>query len=258
MQGDDTSLAARDLLALMLPLAEARTSPPPMQAAALKLLSDWTGDASPDLPQPLIFTAWLRQLNRKIYGDELGPDFARLSWSLRPTFIAHVLTEAPQWCDDKTTDAVETCEAQIQSAFASALDELAAHYGPVPQHWRWGDAHRVTFSHRILGRLPVLGPWLDVVLPTPGDDFTIDRGTTSIRNDAAPFAHVHGPSLRAIYDLDDLANSRFIIAGGQSGNPLSPLYANMVERWRDVLYVAMDAPEGDSHRLLLVPKEGEP
>jgi penicillin amidase len=169
-----------------------------------------------------------------------------------------VLTEAPQWCDDKTTDAVETCEAQTQSAFASALDELAAHYGPVPQHWRWGDAHRVTFSHRILGRLPILGPLLDVVLPTPGDDFTIDRGTTSIRNDAAPFAHVHGPSLRAIYDLDDLANSRFIIAGGQSGNPLSPLYANMVERWRDVLYVKMDTPEGDSHRLLLVPKEGEP
>jgi hypothetical protein len=39
---------------------------------------------------------------------------------------------------------------------------------------------------------------------------------------------------------------------------LSPLYANMVERWRDVVYIRMDAPKGDIHRLLLVPTGGEP
>lgn len=258
MQGDGTSLAAQDLLRLMLPIAQARRSPPPLQAEALALLSEWRGDTRSDLAQPLIFTAWLRELNRLIYGDELGSDFIRLSWSLRPTFIAEALTGKPQWCDDITTATLETCEFQVQTAFATALEQLATAYGPVPRNWRWGDAHRVTLSHRIVGRLPVIGPWLDVVTATPGDDFTINRGSSSIRNEAAPYAHVHGATLRAIYDLDDLAHSRFIVAGGQSGNPLSSTYANLVERWRDMDYVMIAAPAGRSQRLLLVPNGVKP
>lgn len=255
MQGDDVSLAARELLQLMLPMAQAMRAPTTMQSAALTLLTDWTDDTDVDMPQPLIFTAWLRELNRAIYGDELGPEFAGLSWSLRPAFIAHVLTTNSAWCDDITTPPVETCEFQVQSAFVTALEQLAATYGPVPQHWRWGDAHRVTFSHRVFSRVPVLGPWLDLSLATPGDDFTVNRGASSIRDEAAPFAHVHGASLRAIYDLGDLANSQFIVAGGQSGNPLSRDYLSMARRWRDVAYVSIDRPTGDSHRLVLTPKE---
>lgn len=255
MQADDVSLAARQLLQLMLPMAQATRSPTTMQSAALTLLTDWTDDTDVDMPQPLIFTAWLRELNRAIYGDELGPNFARLSWSLRPAFIADVLTSSAAWCDDITTPQVETCEFQVQSAFTTALKQLAAVYGPVPQHWRWGDAHRVTFSHRVFSRVPVIGPWLDLSLATPGDDFTLNRGGTSIRNEAAPFAHVHGASMRAIYDLDDLTNSQFIIAGGQSGNPLSRDYLSMARRWRNVAYVSIDRPKGGFHRLILTPKE---
>jgi penicillin amidase len=259
MQGDDTSLAARELLQLMLPMARTIRSPSTMQSAALTLLTDWTGDTSADLPQPLIFTAWLRELNRVIYGDDLGPDFASLSLSLRPTFIADVLTSQSEWCDDITTPAVESCEFQVQTAFRDALEQLGTAYGPVPQRWRWGDAHRVTFSHRVFGRIPILGPWLAVIMETPGDNFTINRGATSIRSTTTPFAHVHGASMRAIYDLDDLSNSRFIIAGGQSGNPLSPDYVDMTERWRDVAYVSIDDPEsGAAHRLLLVPTDPTP
>ena len=40
-----------------------------------------------------------------------------------------------------------------------------------------------------------------------------------------------------MYDLADLDASRFVIASGQSGNPLSPHYDDFAERWRDVRYV---------------------
>ena len=33
--------------------------------------------------------------------------------------------------------------------------------------------------------------------------------------------------------MANLDNSRFIIATGQSGNPFSPHYGDLVERWRD-------------------------
>jgi penicillin amidase len=253
MQADVRSLSARELLPLMLPAAQALPAPTPIAREAIKLLEDWTAIVDDDLPQPLIFNAWLREFNRALFADELGDDFRRISWSLRPRFIAHVLNDNPRWCDDIATPSTETCETQLQIAFTAALESLAASYGPVPQRWRWGKVHRVHFSHRVLNRIPLLGPLMDVELPTPGDDSTVNRGTTSIGNEAAPFAHVHGPSLRAIYDLTDLANSRFILAGGQSGNRLSPLYANMAERWRDVEYITMPAQTADAHRLLLNP-----
>jgi penicillin amidase len=42
-----------------------------------------------------------------------------------------------------------------------------------------------------------------------------------------------------LYDLGDLENSRFIHSTGQSGNRLSPLYAQYLQRWVDVAYVPM-------------------
>jgi penicillin amidase len=256
MQGDVRDLAARDLLPLMLPAVQALPAPTPMAREAITLLEDWTALVKDDLPQPLIFNAWLRELNRAIYADELGEDFPRLSGILRPRFITRVLTEAPQWCDDVNTPIKETCETQLQIAFTAALEFLASEYGPVPQRWRWGEAHRVRFSHRVLSRVPLLGRLTDVELTTPGDDSTVNRGTTNIRDDTAPFEHIHGPSLRAIYDLADLASSRFILAGGQSGNRLSPLYSNMAERWRDVSYVTIPVKTRGAHRLLLTPGAG--
>jgi len=36
-----------------------------------------------------------------------------------------------------------------------------------------------------------------------------------------------------VYDLADLGNSRYVIATGQSGNPLSAHWGDFVQRWRD-------------------------
>jgi penicillin amidase len=66
---------------------------------------------------------------------------------------------------------------------------------------------------------------------------TLNRATPSWRDGANPFAAVHGASLRAIYDFDDLDNSRFAIPLGQSGNFLSPWYANFLPMWRAFDYL---------------------
>ena len=41
-----------------------------------------------------------------------------------------------------------------------------------------------------------------------------------------------GPSLRAVIDVGAWHNSRFVLPGGQSGNPLSPHYDDLFELWR--------------------------
>jgi penicillin amidase len=40
------------------------------------------------------------------------------------------------------------------------------------------------------------------------------------------------PNHRTVIDLGDLDASRYVLAGGQSGNPLSPHYADLFELWQ--------------------------
>jgi penicillin amidase len=40
------------------------------------------------------------------------------------------------------------------------------------------------------------------------------------------------PNLRATIDVGEWANSRFVLAGGQSGNPFSPHYADLLPAWQ--------------------------
>jgi penicillin amidase len=63
-----------------------------------------------------------------------------------------------------------------------------------------------------------------------------------------PFAHRHGAGYRAVYDLADLDNSRFMIATGQSGNPLSPHYGDLVRPWRDGAHFRISRGKDDLAR----------
>ena len=51
-----------------------------------------------DRPEPMVFTAWLRALNRTLYADELGPLF-REYWDLRPRVVRRMLGVRTEWCD---------------------------------------------------------------------------------------------------------------------------------------------------------------
>lgn len=63
--------------------------------------------------------------------------------------------------------------------------------------------------------------------------------------------------MRAIFDLSDLDKSLFMIATGQSGNPLSSHYGDMLEDWRDGWYLLLgplDGKSGDRRVTRLLPR----
>ncbi|WP_448205545.1 penicillin acylase family protein [Azospirillum sp. sgz302134] len=254
-QLDTLSLPALDLLPLLL---KAPVDGPRM-AEAVGRLKAWDGRMDRDRPEPLIFDWWLRELVRTLFADKLGTLFPPY-WDLRPRAVKHVLTEAPQWCDDVTTPVKETCDAVVTGALKSALAQIEQRHGPDMAKWRWGDEHKADLTHRLLGRIPLLDRLFDLTIETDGGAFTVNRGTTRPRDPQQPFAHVHGAGLRAVYDLADLGNSRFMIATGQSGNPLSPYWGDLVRSWRDggTLRLTGDpgalAAEG-AKRLTLTPRD---
>ncbi|MCH8214816.1 MAG: penicillin acylase family protein, partial [Proteobacteria bacterium] len=240
IQRDTLSLMARHLLPLILDIDPAGDR----ERRVLGLLAKWDGVMARHRPEPLIFAAWMRELNRAVYADELGTLFPSF-WGFRPAFTAFVLTRRGEWCDDVRTSPVEDCKSRIAAALEAALDQLAGRFGEGFEDWRWGDMHRARFRHRIFTGLPVLGRFADLAIATDGGAYTVNRGASRVADAETPFADIHGPGYRAIYDLSDLAQSRFMIATGQSGNPLSSHYGDLLRDWRDGRYMRLGRERGD-------------
>jgi penicillin amidase len=228
MQNDALSLPARDLLGILT-----QVEPHDDRGRrAVTMLKAWDGRMDRRRAEPLIFVAWLRELNRLLYADELGPLFADY-WDLRPDVVELMLTQRRQWCDDVTTQGTETCEGRIALALERALDWIAQRYGASASGWRWGEAHPARLPHPVLGKVWPISRWGDLMIPADGDNFTLSRAGSAIADERDPFVSIHGATYRAVYDLSDLDNSRYMQAAGQSGHVLSPNYGDLNRRWRD-------------------------
>ncbi len=237
LQQDVVSLGTPGLLSQLLrtPLPETDRA-----VSARALLAKWRYDMTRDRPEPLIFHAWLTALNRAVFSDELGPIYPRFH-RIDTDLLVSVLTTGDVWCDDITTRETETCERQVHAAFTAALAELEDRFGPDIEDWRWGEAHMARFPHPVLRHVPLLGGWVEYAVEADGGFYTVNRGGPRIGGPPeSRYENRHGAGFRAVYDLADLDNSRFMIATGQSGNPLSPYYGNLVDRWRDGEYVKLD------------------
>jgi penicillin amidase len=196
----------------------------------------------------------MARLTVALFGDELGPlydGFARF----RPQLLQAVVSGKGAWCDDVgTPERLETCPQMLAASLGAAQRDLAGRYGADIAAWRWGDAHRAVFRNPALDWMPVIGPLTRISIPTGGDDCTVSRGTSFLRGDGNRFDHVHGATLRAIYDMADLDAALFAAPGGQSGNPLSPHYRDLTRPWRDGVYLTLARePRGPLATLRLIP-----
>jgi len=237
IQSDVVSLAARELL----PALRATQAKSSEARDALQKLAAWDGTMAADRPEPLIVTAWWRELARSLYADELGDAF-RMNWGPRAVFVANVLADRggqSRWCDDIRTQPLESCDELLATALERALADLRSRFGKNISKWNWGDAHAAVHRHRPFSRNAWLARLFDVRVPSAGDTYTVNAGHTDFADDAEPYASRHAASLRAIYDLSDMQASVFIQSTGQSGNPLSPHYRAFSGPWARGEYVPM-------------------
>ena len=95
-------------------------------------------------------------------------------------------------------------------------------------------------------------------IPAPGGPYTVNVGGGSFSDDGEMMSMGSGASLRHIFDLGDLDNSRFITSNGQSGNPMSGLHDTFMDEWSRGEYFPLsstrrDAEIGRTGKLLLQP-----
>ena len=126
---------------------------------------------------------------------------------------------------------------QVEAALEQTIQKLTKDLGPNWDDWKYGRVHTQAFPH------PVLAAY---------DLPTIERrgGNGAVGADGASF--------REIIDVSNWDNSLTINTPGQSGQPESPYYGNLLPLWADDQYfpmtfskTAVDAKA--AHRLTLQP-----
>jgi penicillin amidase len=257
IQTDHRSNAVREVLPLLLAAVpegyrERERAAPSRESAVIDQLKAFDGTMAADRAEPLIVTAWMRELSRLIYADELGPDLFRDYWDQRQVFMMGVLSNSGEqggWCANRSVPSrAGSCATLVSRALELALDDLEKRYGADRARWRWGAAHDARSEHRPFARVAALAWGFDVRVPVPGDTYTVNVNRHTIRNEAEPFVSRHAASLRALYDMADPERSLFMHSTGQSGLPTSRLYRNLAERWAKVEYIPMRTRRADIER----------
>jgi penicillin amidase len=207
---------------------------------ALELLAEWNGEMNEHMPEPLIYSAWMRALQDRLIRDDIGP-LADAFPIMEPVFIERVFRDedgGSAWCDVIQSSPVETCTEVARLALDDALVWLAEQHPGELQSLRWGDAHQATHDHPTLGQVPFLRWLVNIRQSTSGGDNTLMRGLTGGK-DPEPFLNVHGAGYRGVYDFADPESSVFVTSTGQSGHPLSRHYDDLGDLWRRGEYVPM-------------------
>lgn len=247
IQADLVSESARVLLPHLLGAPVSH----PLGEQARSALAAFNGELRADSAGALIFAVWTDEFTRGVIGGRLGEERLMSMYGrrvFRPAIEGILARNDTDWC------GASGCSVASGQALDRALTRIAEWQGHHVSAWNWGQAHPALSAHRPFSNVGPLAKVFDVRVPTGGDRFTVNMGHFHADHKKEPFANRHGPSLRALYDLADMENSRFIYQTGQSGLVFSERYRDMRAEWAVVQYrpLRMDPPVF-SHRVTLRP-----
>lgn len=230
LQMDVQSLAFLDVRSTLLALPLERA--PAGAVRALDYLRDWDGKLTSDSIAASVYELFLGALNRRV-GETCAPNsYAYASGkgvmklipgtclnSRRASFLVGLIREQPP-------GYFERWEPELLNALAEAIAALSEKFGPAPEAWAWGKIRKLTLRHRFGDQKPLnevfnLGPF-----PSYGDSTTVNQAGLEFWEPLrAPSVTAH---LRSLIEIGNWGASRFVLLGGQSGNPLSPHYGDLV------------------------------
>ncbi|MFQ5631756.1 MAG: penicillin acylase family protein, partial [bacterium] len=216
LQNDCLNMRARTILPTLISLVE-RQNLTEDERKVLNIVKPWNYESRAMQAAPLIFERWWRMLYNLTWEDQIAHDDGDLKWPRSDVTFDLILNQPDNaFIDVSTTDKKESLSELIFQAFRQTREELEKELGPVGKDWAWGKARGTDINH--LARIPGLGR---TKLFTSGDAGIVNATSK-----------LHGPSWRMVVDLDPEGVQAWgIYPGGQSGNPGSYFYDNMVDDW---------------------------
>jgi len=240
MQMDVTSPFARTLLKKTLPvIASKQKYLSQTELAAFNMLQKWDGIISGRSSPPAVYSAFLHNLLRQTFEDELGERLYR-----EYVFVANLPTRkivellssdtSSAWFDNCKTKEIEDKNEIIFRSFVLAVRSLQEYYKNNDIYsWKYGDIHQITLNHLFssnpyMKQIVTHGPFAN-----GGDNTTLNNGEYHFYN---PKEQILGPSMRFIADMKDLVVYS-VLPGGNSGEPLSAHYSDQVQLWLNGGYI---------------------
>ncbi|HEV7351283.1 penicillin acylase family protein [Telluribacter sp.] len=237
LQNDNFNVLARNVLPTLLRYVKA-VPLTATQKATVHTLEQWDYQNQPTSVAASIFEEWYPTLADAIWKDEFSSDSLGMRYPTRDRTLYMLINQPDaRWFDNVRTPARETIQDVVAGSFKAALDTLGIHHGPMGPKWQWALVKDTEIRH--LTRM--LKPFN--ALPVR------NGGGGSIVN--ATSKH-HGPSWRMVVELGPEPKAYGIYPGGQSGNPGSPYYLNLLEKWEkgelnELLY--LQSPDQNHPRL---------
>ncbi|HHN72519.1 MAG TPA: penicillin acylase family protein, partial [Thermopetrobacter sp.] len=238
LQHDELSLPARRLVRLV---ETAPVAGDTVFRRARDLLAQWDRVLGKDSAAAALYEVWQPLLADHLVAAEApGFDPELILENLAMPVLIELLTESPD------RDEI------LRNSLREAWQETVRLLGPDPAAWRWGDLHKAVFRHPLANTDPRRTVFNLAPVERGGDGFTVNatRGPG--------FRQTHGASYRHVLDLADWDRSVFTTTPGQSGQPGSPHYADLLEPWAEGRYAPLlftrEAVENHTaHRLVLRP-----
>jgi len=243
LQHDEASVVARRIVAALGAAMEAAPIEDPRRREVATRLAAWNATLDRASAEAAIYELWLPALaramaeatrseaDRALSGERLSTDELLDVMARNDPAVAGVLTG---------------------SALDEAVIEAERLMGADPASWAWGRIHQAEFEHP-LSTTPARAEAFDLAPVPRGGDGTTPNATGSGRRQTS------GASYREVIDLGDWDRSTMINVPGQSGQPGSPFYDNLLPLWADGRYHPMlftrEAVEANlAGRLVLRPK----
>jgi len=228
LQADVTSLPARELLRL-LPAAVGNSDDP-----VAKLLLNWNAVVDRDSAAAALYELWQGEIENQML-HRLAPENA---WVVLRGHIP-LTVMLPHLQNPEAAAFGPNPVAARNELLRDALHVAAAHLkslqGPNPSAWSWGRLHTITFHH-VLELLPGGKSLLDVgPVPRPGDSYTVNAAYYNGQS----FDQLSGPSYREIIDVGNWDGSLVVNVPGESGQPGSPHYSDLLPLWDQTQYFPM-------------------
>ena len=209
LQRDYESVFARSVLA-QVPVLLSR------KVEHAQLLADWDHKLTTDSPAAALWNVWYYRHLGPALGETLSKEPGAASPRIdTQTVLKMLTTELGQ------TIALNTLDA----AWHETRDLL----GDEPSDWQWGDLHKIKFSHPLLSLASgdLKAQMAIPEYPRGGSENTTNNTGYNPDN----FLVRSGASFRMVLDVGNWDDAKMTNAPGQSGNPGSPYYDNLLKNW---------------------------
>jgi len=203
---------------------------------AWEVLRDWDGHVRADSAGAAVFELFAAEMAERIafakapkgaaweLGERACMPGNNLFYCRRFHHLVSLLREQPVgW--------FESWEDRICKALSEAAHYLYEEQGLDPTYWAWGEFRKLTLRHPVLQAVPFLcSIFNEGGIPIGGDGDTIMQAAVDPVDPHADTDNI--PGMRLVIDVGNWNESRFVIAGGQSGNPFSTHFLDLLPLWQ--------------------------